>query len=152
MIRLLKILFGILIPLISGGMIYIIYRSESLLMFSWFNKLSINPLIEMLRSYNNFLLPKWVVYSLPNGLWAFSLLNGIILIWNDISNKHFLFWLLLIVFLLIMSELGQFFGLIQGTFDKTDFIIILTVIFVTVSNLLLKSWKKRRYYLSTLEL
>ena len=48
LIRTLKATIGITM-LIVGGLLYIIYRTEHLLMFSWFHKIGLSPIIEFIQ-------------------------------------------------------------------------------------------------------
>ncbi|WP_241080666.1 hypothetical protein [Natranaerofaba carboxydovora] len=50
-------------PLIIGGLIYIGFRPDTLLMFSWFQFLGIDSVVFVLRDYlSQFDLPSWVNY------------------------------------------------------------------------------------------
>lgn len=55
---------------LTGGFIYLLYRSLTLRMFSWLKTLG---LYQMVLSWRESLglchLPNWVIYSLPDGLW-----------------------------------------------------------------------------------
>jgi hypothetical protein len=61
-----------------------------------------------------------VIYSLPNGLWVYSFVYSISLIW--IHEKHIIkyFWITLVLILAIGSEIGQGIGFVPGTFDYID--------------------------------
>ena len=59
----------------TGGMIYILYRPENLLLFRVTDSLGITPLIDMLRSNRSkVMLPSFMINSLPAGLWTASYL------------------------------------------------------------------------------
>ena len=49
-----------------GGMIYLMFRSESLVMFRWCETLHIREYVDSVRI--SCTLPNWIVYSLPDGL------------------------------------------------------------------------------------
>lgn len=120
-----QLLFGQLLTLIIGGLIYISFRTDHLLMFKWFAALSLDSQIEILRDTTFTLrehLPNWFVFSLPDGLWIFSYVTLTLLIWGNSINKRNLFWVFLIPFIAISSELLQLFNIAPGTFDSIDLI------------------------------
>lgn len=125
----------IVIPMFLGGMIYTIYRPQNLIMFSWFEILHCNRKIELLRKVicdSNILLPKWVIYSLPNALWVFSGVISFQLIWQK-KIKQMYFWISIFVFVAIMFEVSQLLNIIPGVFDFIDILLIL--ISVALANL-----------------
>lgn len=66
-----------------GGYIYIVFRPLSLHMFSWFESLEAMDRIETIR--HDPLLrtdSKFIIYSLPNGLWAASYILIMDAIWT----------------------------------------------------------------------
>ena len=67
-------------------------------------------------------LPDWLLFSLPDGLWVFSYVSLILLLWDNRLNGYNSFWVFLIPFLAIASEFGQLLGFVSGTFDITDLI------------------------------
>ena len=61
--------------IIFGGMIYVLWRKQTLLMFSWFDAMSLGIPIAILRdsaSAYSSIMPRWFYFSLPNALWAFG--------------------------------------------------------------------------------
>jgi hypothetical protein len=114
------------VPVCVGGIIYIIFRPESLLMFRWFNFLGISSLIYNLRSslyIKQITIPFYyqpLIYSLPNALWLFSFVFSILYVWKDSKSKIKYFWILLICFIGIGGEIGQALKFIPGVFDITD--------------------------------
>ena len=112
----------VIIPMIIGGFIYILFRENTLVMFDWFNSLGFESIIYHFRENinTNIHLPKWIVYSLPDGIWIYSLTSLMILIWRLDSNKTKYVWFLIGPLLGISAEMGQLFNIIPGTFDNTD--------------------------------
>ena len=102
-----------------GGMIYLMFRSESLAMFRWCENLHIKEYVDALRV--PYTLPQWVVYSLPDGLWLCSYVLFVSVIWNfDLKQGWpYIFSLPAIA---IGSELLQAFDWMRGTFDWIDMI------------------------------
>lgn len=145
-----KLFFGHLLTLIFGGLIYVLFRSESLTMFKWFASLSLDAPIEYLRettvSIKPF-LPQWFLFSLPDGLWVFSYCSLMLLIWDSNVSKQNILWFCLIPFIAVFSELGQLLNVVPGTFDVVDlafYIIGAITPFVIFSNNLL-IFKQNKY-------
>ena len=78
--RLKTVIINFLVPVTLGSFIYILFRSKHLLVFHWFNSLGLYPVILTARQYFNIYeqIPAWLIYSLPNGLWAYSFMFLII--------------------------------------------------------------------------
>ncbi|MFH1006374.1 MAG: hypothetical protein V1800_02570 [Candidatus Latescibacterota bacterium] len=117
-----------------GGIIYVLWRKQTLLMFSWFDSMGLNSTIALLRdsaSACSSVIPEWLCFSLPNALWAF----GGILLFSSIW-KHFfaerLFWVLIFSITAIGSEIGQLVGIVPGTYDTNDIALMLIFIFLAI--------------------
>lgn len=116
-----NILLHIVLPLLIGGGIYIGFRSESLLLFQWIEYTGGIHLVSELRSFTtNIPLPDWVLYSLPDALWLYAFTYSILLIWGKQINRLSLGCLGIVFILGIGHEVGQFYGMIAGTFDPVD--------------------------------
>lgn len=118
-----------LIALTIGSLIYIIFRSDSLLMFKWFDAINLTSIINDLRgSYSQVPLYSWIKYSMPAGLWLFSYMYIIDAIWEKeyISLKRAFLWTLPII--AILSEFLQLCNILPGTFDVLDLISYLLAI------------------------
>ena len=111
-----------LTPLLFGGILYILFRSTELRMFKWFSIIEIDNIIYLARTefyqIRN-ILPDWVYYSLPDGLWVYSFTSALIIYWhNDVNNVKF--WLIIPFVTGIITELLQGFNMFPGTFDFID--------------------------------
>ncbi len=118
-----QIIVGHLFTLLLGGLIYILFRQDTLKMFSWFDNINLSTVISKLRLRTVPLsghFPNWFLYSLPDGLWLFSYLSGFLVVWDNVISKHNIYWLLSIPMVAILSEIGQFFEIVPGTFDIFD--------------------------------
>ena len=116
-------ILGHVTTLLLGGLIYILFRQETLQMFGWFDSINLLGIISELRELTipmKKYLPEWFIYSLPDGLWVFSYVSGLMLVWDNHINKSNFFWIILIPFLSLSSESFQFYNLIPGTFDLMD--------------------------------
>jgi len=114
---------GHLISLIIGGLIYILFRSNSLLMFEWFALLGILDLVIFCRGMIDpilHLIPSWILYSAPDGLWMFSYMCFILMVWGNSIDYKNLIWIILLPLYAFYTEFGQFFGFVSGTFDFLD--------------------------------
>lgn len=117
-----------LAALFFGGMIYILWRTETLFMFSWFDCLGLDDVIACLRaSAEPFLvyLPDWFIFSMPNALWFFSGLILFDFIWGENLSECKFFWLSLFFVIAVGSEVAQAFQFIPGTFDYQDFLFMI---------------------------
>ena len=122
--------------MLIGGFIYILFRKENLLMFNWFNLLGVENLINFFRNkvLFNKLIPNWVKFSLPDGIWLYSLTSLMIIIWERDSSISKYFWFLIIPILGLSAEFGQSINIVPGTYDKNDLIFCL---FATITPFLL---------------
>ena len=132
-----QLLIGHLLPLFMGVMIYMLFRTENLIMFEWSNYLFMGATIDFLREFTlsvRLLFPAWFLFSLPDGLWMFSYVSLILHIWNNEIKKQNLFWVISIPIVAILSELGQLLKIVPGTYDAIDLVFyfcgaILPIIF-----------------------
>lgn len=100
-----------------GGMIYLMFRSESLVMFHWFEALHVKEYVVSLHM--SYILPQWIVYSLPDGLWLCSYVLIVSVIW-DFELRQGYPYIFSLPFVAIVSELAQAIGWMRGTFDWLD--------------------------------
>lgn len=119
-----------IVSIILGGIIYVLWREQTLLMFKWFDSLGLTPAIILIRSlavaYLS-ILPNWLCYSLPNALWFFG---GVLLfssIWKNFFAERIL-WISIFVVIGIGCEIGQLAGVLPGTYDNTDIVLMLMFI------------------------
>ena len=116
-----------------GGLIYLAFRSESLLMFSWAKILGLESQIEHLRIIMQPYYPssEWMLFSLPDGLWVLSYVIMMAAVWKFQIREH---WIMigLIPAIAICSELLQALGLFSGTFDVSDLLTYIGSLLVGV--------------------
>ena len=131
--RILEAIIGVAV-LVVGGLIYVRYRSESLIMFDCFRGLGLTEDIENFR--NNVEMPNvygWVKYNMPAGLWLFAYMFIIDSIWGKDKNNVYRCFLYILPFLAIISEVMQYVGILPGTFDYMDLLsYILSIILFTI--------------------
>ena len=123
-----QIIIGHFLTLSMGGLVYISFRQDTLKMFDWFDRVALSELVSRLRRFTlpmaDF-FPNWFLYSVPDGLWLFSYLSILLVIWNNKISKHNVHWLLSVPAIAIVSEIGQWFGIVPGTFDVFDLLFYL---------------------------
>ena len=118
-----QLLLGHFLTLLTSGLIYIAFRTETLAMFKWFRIIHLDTPIEYLRVLtmdSKEFLPSWFLFSLPDGLWIFSYLSLSLLIWGNRITRENIFWIGIIPLTAIVSEIGQLFNVVPGTFDLID--------------------------------
>lgn len=133
-----KTVFGVIIPIVIGGAIYVFLRENEVLLLKLIG-------IDF-SNINSLKLPQWVIYNLPDGLWGLSLTNLMILIWNErISSKN-IFWILSPIMLGITLEVLQAINFLKGTFDVLDVLFIISFsLFSILYNLKQQlRWKEQR--------
>ena len=121
--RILAISFFVAMPVIFGGLVYILFRSSSLLMFKWFDFVGILPVISTLRTTLNPIypiLPNWFLFSIPDALWVYSLTFFIGVIWyKGKPAQLFLFFIFSLLYG-VLPEFLQQLNILPGSFDQTD--------------------------------
>lgn len=106
------------LPIVFGTSIYVLFRSQNLLVSSWFENVGFDELILTYRNQIDYtFFPSWVLTSLPDGLWVFAFTAWIILIWD---GRPPWYWLLSAPFFGIGSEIGQASSIVPGAYDQFD--------------------------------
>jgi hypothetical protein len=111
-------------PVLVGGAIYVIWRSQSLLVFSWLRAIRLDTFVTHLRAVMFPMrrhIPTFIVSSLPDGLWVYGFTSAMRQIWaaQRFSGKS-LIWISVPTILSLGSEFGQLAGIVPGTFDWSD--------------------------------
>ena len=113
-----QLLIGFL-SLFLGCLIYIAFRQETLILFTWFDISYLSEFRLITLPFSQ-ILPNWFLYSLPDGLWVFSYVTISLVYWKNVINKRNIFWIIIIPCIGLSSEIGQLFNILPGTFDKSD--------------------------------
>ena len=123
-----KLIFLSILSILLGGVIYIAFRSSSIILFKWIDYIVLIDPVENLRivtlPYKEY-LPKWFLYSLPDGLWMFSYSCIVLVIWKRKITKYSLLWLLSLPMISILFEVLQYYNYFNGTFDIVDIFFFL---------------------------
>ena len=132
------------LAILSGGIIYIFLRPSEHVFFGWINAVGLDNWFSFAR-YNSsslsLLFPEWIVFSLPNGLWAFAYALIITSIWSGSKSWLRYFWMASIPVLVLGYEVLQSAGIIRGTFCIQDIAFGLAglIIGILVGNRIIKS-------------
>lgn len=116
-------IFLSVLAVLLGGIIYILFRPSEPVFFSWISAFGFDSLLLTVRQYShyqNLLLPEWIVFSLPNGLWAFAYSLLIMGIWWGSKSVLRYFWIASVPLLVLGFEILQYVGIIHGTFCLED--------------------------------
>ena len=121
-----KILLHIILPILLGGMIYVLFKSHDLLMFRWFEFFKIDKFVLSMREFtlqHRKYIPENVLYSLPDCLWVYSFTMFVSCYF---TNR---FILLIPCLGSVLTEVGQLW-FIPGTFDIFDviYMILFTIL------------------------
>ncbi len=111
----------VVLTMIVGGIVYILFRSDTLLMFRWFEFLKIDKIIYSLREYTFYYrkyIPESVLFSLPDCLWVYSFTMFLSFYFKNI--------LLIMIPCIgsVLTEIGQLW-FVPGTFDIMDVLYML---------------------------
>jgi hypothetical protein len=118
----------VFLPLACGGVIYLGWRHGPLRMHLWASAVGLGGLVESLRSITSVVsLPAPMRFSLPDALWAYAFVAHFLRLWSGASLAR-LVCAGGVTLLTVGSEVGQYFGVVPGTFDWVDlaFLMIAT--------------------------
>jgi len=113
------------LSLLAGGLLYLCFRPESLVMFKWAKIVGLYPAVFELRMQGTAVapsLPEWLIFSAPNGLWVFSFGVLMVSLWGVSGFSVAVAWAVALWAVGIGSEIMQGFGLVSGVFDVADMI------------------------------
>jgi len=148
-VRPFRCLTHVIVPTMLGGIIYLLFRQDSLLMFRWVDALGAGPILDVMRSHlktvdtSDF---QWFFYSLPDALWVYSFTTYMVFIWGMRLSMQSGLWLALPLCMAAGSEIGQGLGVVAGTYDAMD----LALCFVGAALPLVLLIRRRRVHLRTM--
>jgi hypothetical protein len=119
-----------------GGLFYIAFRPSGLLMFSWFDTVGLTPVVKWIRAVaapSRRVIPGWMIYSLPQALWAFALVVFVVGIWVRDDGAAKFIWIGLAMVVGLLPEVGQWVGFVSGTFDPIDLSSVMVAVMVAFS-------------------
>ena len=96
-------------------------------MFSWAHDLGMSSYVDGLRESAYPMMafvPDWVRFSLPDAAWVYSMTAVYSALWSEPEDVEGYFWIFLGLFLGLGGEFGQLFGVVPGTFDYMDVVVM----------------------------
>ena len=111
----------VILPMLIGGVIYVLFRSNELLMFRWFEFLKIDRVVYSLREYTFYYrkyIPESILFSLPDCLWVYSFTMFLSFYVKNI------FLIMIPCIGSVLTEICQLW-FIPGTFDIMDVLYML---------------------------
>ncbi len=113
------------LALVFGGLLYVLKRPTSLLMFAWIERIGGTEYVQAARqSLAPMVLPSSVVECLPQALWAFALLTLVRATWVGHVGRAGANVAALAIAFALAAELGQGLGFFPGTFDPWDLTLV----------------------------
>ena len=119
-------------PIFLGGFIYVLFRAETIRFFKWIDVFKIDLYIQSCREAVTGLkeiAPNWFIYSLPDGIWVYSLSSALLLLWDGKLTG----WLFIPFLGGVMLEFFQAWNLLTGTFDIVDVFFTISALILSIS-------------------
>jgi hypothetical protein len=111
------------LPLILGGLVYVLFRRRELVLFEWLSFLHLDEVVRAARDLVapvRGALPSWVLFNLPDALWGWALGGFMGCVWREGSPRARAVWIGLGAAMVAAFELLQAPGVLPGTFDWVD--------------------------------
>ena len=111
----------VVLTMLIGGVIYVLFRSDTLLMFRWFEFLKLDKLVYSIREYTFYYrkhIPESILFSLPDCLWVYSFTMFLSFYFKNI------FMIMIPCIGSVLTEIGQLW-FVPGTFDIMDVLYML---------------------------
>lgn len=120
----LKLPLGMMM-LLMGGMTYLLFRPQTLLMFHVTDAIGLSAAINSMREGISSQLPEFIIYNLPGALWAtaYILTTEYFLYRQSVKTRILVAGIIPVIG--AVSELLQLTGLLPGTFDVADLLCYL---------------------------
>lgn len=134
-------LWSSVLSLLLGSMVYVLFRPEYLIVFDWVRFIGLIDEVRLLRVNLGFFtkyLPNWFIYNLPNGLWCYSYVCCVYVIWKKLNLKVVLL-MLIIPLLGVFTELMQLYHWILGIYDGIDILFYVFGFFAPVIQIFFKT-------------
>ncbi len=131
-IKVRNLIFKVILPLSVSIIIYLLFRPLTLKGYNLVDPQIIIQLREFRFYINNIIQisPKWVIYSLPDGLWIYSFTSTMILIFG--KKPHQLIFVSVPILIAYIHELCQLFLINYGTFDSLDLLTYCVFYFLSI--------------------
>ena len=125
-----QLVAGVLL-LLGGIAIYLLFRSQTIVLYQWCIYLGLGDFLSSLRQQvQSWNIPDFVRYSLPDGMYCASYILLMDALWRNSGRVMRLCFTLLIPVCAILHELLQAASLVRGTFDVADLLCYATPLLV----------------------
>lgn len=114
------------LALIAGGLIYMLWRENPIVFLTWIGIPGVTDSMTYLRTHTlpmREVIPAWIIYSLPDGLWSFGYALIISRLWTKNTSAIKFFWMMTIPLLCLGTEVMQWVGLMRGVFCPVDLLL-----------------------------
>jgi hypothetical protein len=119
-----RLLVTVALPLLAGGLIYLLWRTPDGWIFRAFEQLGLSGAVAAIQQWAGAVkprLPWWFLYSLPDGLWVFAGTSWMALIWSGSRHRRAAaLWIALCPALAVGGEVAQLHPAVSGTFALLD--------------------------------
>jgi hypothetical protein len=114
------------VPILLGGLVYLAFRPDSLLMFHWAAAAGLDPVVDAFRTVAAPHRPhELLVNSAPAGLWALSCTAWLRIVWSGATVAQIAPLLAVPALVGVGSEVAQALSVCPGTFDPVDMTLYL---------------------------
>ena len=116
-------LANVVAPILLGGLMYLSWRSTTLVIFGWLDALGFSGSVQAIRAVTTpwkESIPDWVLFSLPDALWSYAFTCGLCFVWASHKCWQRSFWIFAPLVLSVSIECLQASGFLVGTFDWID--------------------------------
>ncbi|MCX6181811.1 MAG: hypothetical protein NT150_07780 [Bacteroidetes bacterium] len=137
---------AVILPMCLATAIYLLFRSEELVVFQILNHLNLRDVVFSMREAVSHIHPyHWFALSLPGSLWMFSSMNLLLLVWKFNIQKQNVLWIFSPFVFAVALEILQMIHWTDGTFDATDVLMYScgAMVFLGVAVLLTFDIKRR---------
>ena len=121
-------LLHVVTPIVAGAIIYILWRSPSLVVFAWIDAARMLPMAADLRHVAaplRSLIPRPILFSAPDALWVYAATSAMVLNWRTARGGVWRSgWIAAAAVLAGGAEFGQAAHLVRGTFDVADVVAV----------------------------
>ena len=127
----------VLLPVFLGAVIYCLLRDPSLIIFRLINSSTLHNFILFLQQLCMpvaELLPRWLPYSLPDGLWCYACVSLILIYWREGPLCFKAFWLSVAITLSLGFEVGQLLNFVPGSFCAYDLLLSIAAVAIALSH------------------
>lgn len=126
------VILEIMLPLFLACFLYLLFRPVDTVVFKIADFFFLDNILYSIRSsFNTTLIPAWIIYNLPGGLWLLTFQNTIALL-NQFSIKQLIFPVLFAYLIGVGLEFLQYLNITDGRFDWIDVLFYSFATFISL--------------------